>query len=350
MHKIILAVMGTLFCVSNAFSQDIIHLKDGQDIEAKIIEMDSEKIRYKKFTYQEGMDIVLSISKIASITYANGQSETFDTADPASVTTSANSENPSAILDSLPAETPKVESPVVQTAQEVAPVEEPKNVETATAATPAPIVQEATSDDEEVIQIVRKKKSKKIPPQENPESVWYQTPNNGFSIWVQPLGIVQWGPMIGFSVRHKTLFMIDGYVRVPLGYAYSIAANDPDNMSGFAFGVEAKALHATRSGAWYVGPVIDIGMTKALYNEGEYSEEDYRWFTFIAAISGGYRFCFGRHFHMDLGVESGILWVSDQDWRKSNKRNDYYSSSYDRVDKGFVSMFGMFVLSLGVEF
>ena len=83
MHKKILALLVALFCVPSVFSQDIIHLKSGQDVEAKIIEMDGEKIRYKKFNYQDGMDLILSLSKVASITYGNGETENFDVPEPA---------------------------------------------------------------------------------------------------------------------------------------------------------------------------------------------------------------------------------------------------------------------------
>ena len=376
MHKKILALLVALFCVPSVFSQDIIHLKSGQDVEAKIIEMDGEKIRYKKFNYQDGMDLILSLSKVASITYGNGETENFDVPEPApaiqTIPAPTNSEQTS-VEQSAPAS--EVTAPVEQattteqTAPETVPVAEPKPNEVAPAAVAAPasVVQQVTgpspADANAVPQkplyyensagneYVVVKKRKKIPPMENPESVWYKAPNNGFSIWFQPLGLVMWGSVVGFSVRHKTAFMIDGYVRLPqFGFAYQKASDDPDEMTGVAFGFEAKTIFATRNGGWLVGTVFDIGVTRAIYDKGMYDESENEWWTFVVGFSGAYRFCFGRHFHMDLGLEMGILYEPDEDWRHSNPEHAYYSPSYDRTDDGLIALFGQFVFSIGVEF
>lgn len=222
-------------------------MKSGQDVEAKIIEMDGEKIRYKKFNYQDGMDLILSLSKVASITYGNGETENFDVPEPApaiqTIPAPTNSEQTSVELSAPASEvTAPVEqaSTTEQMAPETVPVAEPKPNEVAPAAVAAPasVVQQVTgpspADANAVPQkplyyensagneYVVVKKRKKIPPMENPESVWYQAPNNGFSIWFQPLGLVMWGPVVGFSVRHKTAFMIDGYVRLPKDSASAV--------------------------------------------------------------------------------------------------------------------------------
>ena len=115
-------------------------------------------------------------------------------------------------------------------------------------------------------------------------------------------------------------------------------------------GLEAHSFIPRRNGGWYAGGMIDIGYTTALYNQGALREEDYRWYTFIFGFSGGYRFCFGQGFHLDVGVISGVLLVSEQDWRYSNPENSYYSSVYNYTDDGFISYFGMLVLSAGIDF
>ena len=108
--------------------------------------------------------------------------------------------------------------------------------------------------------------------------------------------------------------------------------------------------NASGGGGWYGGGLLEVGYTGAVYSKGALSEEDYQWYTFVFAFSGGYRFCFGQGFHLDVGIISGILLVSDNDWRYSNPANSYYSPDYDRVDDGFIAYFGMPVLSLGIDF
>ncbi|WP_290736619.1 MULTISPECIES: hypothetical protein [unclassified Fibrobacter] len=295
MKKLLLALSLALFCVPEAFSQDIIHLKNGKDVEAKIIEMDGESIRYKKFSYQDGMDLVVPIGKVASVTYANGEIETFDEPD-------------------VPAAAPAAAPTVVY-------------VEQGAASAP------------------RKNQM------EDPESVWYKAKENAFSVWAQPLGFALWGPMVGVGYRRGSSLLADVYIRLPqFGYTYSLVSNSPDELSGVALGFEMKSLVMRSNGGWYGGGLLEVGYTGAVYSKGALSEEDYQWYTFVFAFSGGYRFCFGQGFHLDVGIISGILLVSDNDWRYSNPANSYYSPDYDRVDDGFIAYFGMPVLSLGIDF
>lgn len=59
------------------FAQDIIHTTDGKKIEAKILEITSTEIKYKKLSYIEGPTYVLSKSNIKKIIYGNGEAEDF---------------------------------------------------------------------------------------------------------------------------------------------------------------------------------------------------------------------------------------------------------------------------------
>ena len=292
--KKLLALSLALFCVPSVFSQDIIHLRSGRDVEAKIIEMDGDKIRYKKFNYQEGMDLVVPVDKVASITYANGEIETFD----------------------------EPEAPAV-------PVQ-----------TQAP----ATT---RVIYVGEEKRD----PREDPESVWYKAPDQSYSVWVEPLGFALWGPMVGVGYRNKTSMLADAYIRFPqLGYAYGLVSDDPDEMGGFAIGVELKTLVPRSNGGWYAGGMVDIGYTTATYDQYSTSEKEEQWFTLVFGFSGGYRFCLGQGFHLDVGVVSGVLLVSAQDWRYSNTENYYYSPVYNHEYDGFISYFGMLLLAAGIDF
>ncbi len=77
MKKILPALM-LIFCISQfSFSQDIIVRQDGTDIEAKIIEITSDAIRYKEFDFQDGPTRSISISEVSVIVYESGRTERF---------------------------------------------------------------------------------------------------------------------------------------------------------------------------------------------------------------------------------------------------------------------------------
>jgi len=73
------AVMFFLIGVQSAFSQDLIILKDGNVIEAKVTEISPHEIRYRRIHHLDGPVIVISRTDVLSIRYENGTVETFNT-------------------------------------------------------------------------------------------------------------------------------------------------------------------------------------------------------------------------------------------------------------------------------
>ena len=65
-------------CTWMAMAQDIIVTKDAKRIEAKIQEVSSTEIKYKKFTYQDGPVFVLSIADVNSILFENGDVQVYN--------------------------------------------------------------------------------------------------------------------------------------------------------------------------------------------------------------------------------------------------------------------------------
>ena len=230
--------------------------------------------------------------------------------------------------------------------EQEAPVEEPAPVVKKKKKRPVVVAEEEPAEEEE-----ETPKKKKISPFDNPESVWYQASKNGFSVWAQPLGFVLWGPMIGVGYRSGTSFLFDVHLRLPqFGFAYGAVSDDPDDMAGFAIGVQFRMLVPKSNGGWVLGSFFDFGKTNALYRKGQLREEEERWSTFVAGVSGGYRFQFNHHLYLDMGLMAGTIFVSDQDWRYSNPENSYYSSDYNDSYEGYIMAFGMVILSLGIEF
>lgn len=60
-----------------SFSQDKIYRKNGKVVEAKIIEIGSDEIKYKEFNNPDGPVYVLETDRISKIVYANGKTERF---------------------------------------------------------------------------------------------------------------------------------------------------------------------------------------------------------------------------------------------------------------------------------
>lgn len=101
MKKIIIALLLSHIS-SSVFAQDIITFADGKTVEAKVLEITQEEIKYKKYRYQEGP--MYSVSKVAvkQIKYAYGETEEFTDVYIASSRTTDN------VADSGEADTPRL--------------------------------------------------------------------------------------------------------------------------------------------------------------------------------------------------------------------------------------------------
>ncbi|MEI6123773.1 MAG: fibrobacter succinogenes major paralogous domain-containing protein [Bacteroidota bacterium] len=80
--KIKLLWLGVLFIACSvsqlALSQDIIRMRSGIEIKAKVADIDLDVIRYKRFDNLDGPNYTLQKSEVSSITYANGSHDVFD--------------------------------------------------------------------------------------------------------------------------------------------------------------------------------------------------------------------------------------------------------------------------------
>ena len=113
-----LFIIGTILFLfwSNLSAQDIIITKDAKKIEAKILEVSSTEIKYKKQSNLEGPTFVVSTSELNTIIYANGEVQLFSKQQktqqvpPASTTTTPTQP---VVTKPIPATTnPKVETQV----------------------------------------------------------------------------------------------------------------------------------------------------------------------------------------------------------------------------------------------
>jgi TM2 domain-containing membrane protein YozV len=81
MKKIIYAAILGLFFFSTVYSQDVITKSNGEDINAKIIEITQTEIKYKKFDHLDGPIYTLSLNDIFMVKYENGTKEVFSQED-----------------------------------------------------------------------------------------------------------------------------------------------------------------------------------------------------------------------------------------------------------------------------
>lgn len=72
---LILTVAFLLLGIFSINAQDLIVLRDGNIIEAKVMEISQTEIRYKRFEHLEGPTIVVPAANVLSIRYENGTSE-----------------------------------------------------------------------------------------------------------------------------------------------------------------------------------------------------------------------------------------------------------------------------------
>ena len=63
----------------SAFGQDVIVKKDGSTILSKVLEVNIDNIKYKKFSNQNGPTYTISKSDLLSINYENGEKDDFST-------------------------------------------------------------------------------------------------------------------------------------------------------------------------------------------------------------------------------------------------------------------------------
>ena len=75
MKRTILLSLAALCCALTAAAQDLIVKTDAAKIEAKVIEITPEAVRYKRFSNPDGPTYVLPVAQIHYIQYANGEKE-----------------------------------------------------------------------------------------------------------------------------------------------------------------------------------------------------------------------------------------------------------------------------------
>lgn len=78
MKKIFFTALTLIFTMSLCFSQDIITIKTSEDIQAKVIEITTSEIKYKRFDNINGPTYTILKSDVVIIRYENGTKDIFN--------------------------------------------------------------------------------------------------------------------------------------------------------------------------------------------------------------------------------------------------------------------------------
>jgi hypothetical protein len=78
MKKLIFTILTSIFTVTIAYSQDVITKKTSEDIQAKVLEVTTTEIKYKKFDNINGPTYTLLKSEVLMIRYENGTKDIFN--------------------------------------------------------------------------------------------------------------------------------------------------------------------------------------------------------------------------------------------------------------------------------
>ncbi len=93
MRKIALVPIVTLFSLSFCFSQDVITKKTSEDIQAKVTEITTNEIKYKKFDNLNGPTFTILKSDVLMIRYQNGSKDIFTESQSANTSTNMDNNN-----------------------------------------------------------------------------------------------------------------------------------------------------------------------------------------------------------------------------------------------------------------
>lgn len=78
MRKIVFLLFALWSGLLTAAAQDLIVKTDASQVEAKVVEVSPDEVRYKRFSNPDGPTYVLPVAEISYIQYANGERETYN--------------------------------------------------------------------------------------------------------------------------------------------------------------------------------------------------------------------------------------------------------------------------------
>lgn len=178
-----------------------------------------------------------------------------------------------------------------------------------------------------------------------------QDPISRFALSINPLGFIQFGPLVNAELGIKEDLVINAHVRVPtlgiLTYLIRAHSDGLEELSEFAFGGGLIKFFGENQHKPYAGILLEYGWYHAEFGWGEpwewYKDEGYVVFVF----NGGYRFRFEQGFFINTGAFLGAG-IGAYDWEYTDL--SYGASDNEPRSGTGVTPFGMLEVTFGKEF
>jgi hypothetical protein len=169
--------------------------------------------------------------------------------------------------------------------------------------------------------------------------------------YVDPLGFLEFGPLIGTEITIKSRLIVDASLRFPsAGVLTYVANSDPNDglpyeTSGLGVAGGLKYFIPSHIGGLYFGGLFSAAWETHNYLKGQPStwESDYAAIMTLGTI--GYKFRFRSGFYINTGALIGIQYPFMKQWHYTNNGD----SSIHELDKSLEPA-GMFDVSFGYEF
>jgi hypothetical protein len=277
--RILILVIG---CAGFLFAHDLIILKNGEEIKAKVLEITPTTIEYKKFDDLDGPTVSVPKTEVSMVKYQDGTKDILRDKD----------------------SPPKMRRRAVERAEHA------ERFERAADSKP-----------------------------------------NRVGFYVNPLGFLEFGPMVGAEFTIKSRFLIDATLRFfPLGalsYVTEATGDDgsPYRIAGLGIGGAFKYLVPSRMGGFFVGGVLEYSWWTSYFAQNTPTEWQRDKEVIMPLATAGYKFRFRSGFFITAGGFLGIqIPILDQWYYTNNGDNTIYLN-----DKN-IEPAGMFELSFGYEF
>ena len=256
--------------LSHMYAQDVITLKSGEEIKAKVTEISASEIKYKRFDNLNGPVIVIPKSSVFAINYENGTREVINTIKSDTSRNVSRSEQPDKSADIRGAHR--------------------KNYYTGIFADLGGFILDG--------------------PRVGAELTFAR------HVIVEPY------------VRFPSLGFITGYYHMHLAFEYT---NTASNLGGIGFGLGAKYFTGWKNGGIYAGPIFEYWTMKYVHNCEVCVDRHFKGSGVIGGLNLGYKFQFSSGLYLRAG---GIFGFNKDKYYEEGVYHSAYSEFYYSLDLG----------------
>ncbi len=172
-----------------------------------------------------------------------------------------------------------------------------------------------------------------------------------FALSVEPLGFVQFGPLVNAEIGLTDNLVLNAHVRfATAGLLMKIAFRDevPDKVENIAFGGGLKYFFGDNKNKPYIGVMGEFGKRTFVDDQGEPYETENTMNHFDFIMNGGYRFRSASGFYLTTGAYVGAEFTNND--ITSFTDPGYYTSERTIENENGIYPFFMLEIGIGIEF